>query len=247
MSVTEKKAGDKIAGSTRLQIIGPPYGMKTTVAARLAQTGPTTIIGLPGERHTSILTPSDNLQVLLFDPIDVKNDKYDYVKLWDEIRSETGRILRETKSQHVVFDGAHKAFDVCVRAGEMLAEQKSNEFYKWQFIRKDFLAWFNQGIDSKVEWVFWLAWSAKEQTGGSESTKSKKKSIYPDYQGQMQQTIVGEMNIIYQYVEGGRPIWQLRQTEDAMGIGIRTAPERAEKLPVRIPADWTELKKILLG
>ena len=244
MPLHEKKPGEPAAGAKRLQIVGPPYGMKTTVAARLAKDGPTTIIGLPGERHTSILTPGDNLQILLFDPIDVTNDKYDYVKLWTEIRTETARVLKDTKSKHVVFDGAHKAFDVCVRAGEMLAAQKSNDYFKWQFIRSDFLKWFNQGIDSQVEWVFWLAWSAREQTGGE---GSKKKSIYPDYQGQMQQTIVGEMNIIYQYVEGGRPIWQLRQTEDAMGIGIRTAPEKAESLPVRIPADWAKLKEILQG
>lgn len=244
MPLHEKKPGEPAAGAKRLQIVGPPYGMKTTVASWLAKEGPTTIIGLPGERHTSILNPKENLQILLFDPVDVTNDKFDYPKLWDEIRTETARVLRETKSTYVVFDGAHKAFDICVKAGEMLAAQKSNDYFKWQFIRSDFLKWFNQGIDSKVEWVFWLAWSAREQLSAE---GSKKKSIYPDYQGQMQQTIVGEMNIIYQYVEGGRPIWQLRQTEDAMGIGIRTAPEKAEKLPVRIPANWAELKKILLG
>lgn len=243
MPLHEKKPGDVPAGATRLQIVGPPYGMKTTVASWLAREGPTTIVGLPGERHTDILTPTKDLQVLLFDPIPVTNDKFDYMGLWTEIRTETARVLKETKSTHLVFDGAHKAFEVCRKAGEQLSISKGNDYLKWQWTPDEFLKWFNQGIDSQVQWVFWLAWSAREQTAGD----SKKKSIYPDYMGKMQQTIVGEMNIIYQYVEGGRPIWQLRQTEDAMGIGIRTAPEKAEKLPVRIPADWGKLKEILQG
>ena len=243
MPLHEKKPGDSPAGATRLQIVGPPYGMKTTVAGWLAKEGPTTIVGLPGERHTDILTPTENLQILLFDPIPVTDEKYDYEKLWLEIRTETARILRETKSKHVVFDGAHKAFEVCRKAGEALSIKKGNDYLKWQWTPDEFLKWFNQGIDSKVEWVFWLAWSAREQAVGD----AKRKSIYPDYMGKMQQTIVGEMNIIYQTVEGGRPKWQLRQTEDAMGIGIRTAPEKAEKLPVSIPADWKKLKEILQG
>lgn len=244
MPLTEKKVGDVAQGAKRLQIVGPPYGLKTTVAAWLAKEGPTTIVGLPGERHTSILTPGPNLQVLLFDPIPITNEQFDYVKLWTEVRLETAKLLKETKAKHVVFDGAHKAYDLCRKAGEQLAERTGNDYKKWSYTQEEFLKWFNQGIDSPVEWVFWLAWSAREQ-GLVEG--SKKKSIYPDYMGKMQQTIIGEMNIIYQYVEGGRPIWQLRQTEDAMGIGIRTAPEKAEKLPVRIPADWGELKKILQG
>lgn len=244
MPLHEKKPGESAAGAKRLQIVGPPYGMKTTVASWLAREGPTVIIGLPGERHTDILTPTKDLQILLFDKINVVDDKFDYLKLWNEVRTETARVLRETKAKHVVFDGAHKAYEVCRRAGEQLAAQTGNDYKKWSFATDDFLKWFNQGIDSPVEWVFWLAWSAREQ-GLVEG--SKKKSIYPDYMGKMQQTIVGEMNIIYQYVEGGRPIWQLRQTEDAMGIGIRTAPEKAENLPVRIPADWGKLKEILLG
>lgn len=240
MPLHEKKPGEVSVSAKRLQIVGPPYGMKTTVASWLAKEGRTTIIGLPGERHTSILTPTDQLSVLLFDPVDVTNEKFDYIKLWNEVRSETARVLRETKSKYVVFDGAHKAFDVCRKAGDMLAKQQNNDFIRWQFTSDDFLKWFNQGIDSQVEWVIWLAWSAREQV------EKGKKSIYPDYMGKMQQTVVGEMNIIYQYVEGGKPYWQLRQTDDAMGIGIRTAPEKAEKLPVRIPADWGRLKDILL-
>ena len=243
MPLHEKKPGEVSVSAKRLQIVGPPYGMKTTVASWLAQDGHTTIIGLPGERHTSILTPTENLSVLLFDPIDVTNEKFDYLKLWNEVRSETARVLRETKSKHVVFDGAHKAWSTLVNAGSMVAERSGNRYDAWGFPQKEFLKWFNQGIDSQVEWVFWLAWSAKEKV----DEKTNRRSIFPDYQGQMQQTIVGEMNIIYQYVEGGRPMWQLRQTEDAMGIGIRTPPEKAEKLPVRIPADWKKLKDILLA
>lgn len=242
MPLHEKKPGEVSVSAKRLQIVGPPYGMKTTVASWLAKDGHTTIIGLPGERHTSILTPTDSLSVLLFDPIDVTNEKLDYMKLWNEVRSETARVLQETKSKHVVFDGAHKAFSLCVLAGAQYAAQTGNKYDAWTFTQRDFLKWFNQGIDSKVEWVFWLAWSAREKL----EDDAKKRSIYPDYQGQMQQTIVGEMNIIYQYIEGGVPMWQLRQTENAMGIGIRTAPEKAEKIPVRIRADWGKLKDILL-
>lgn len=244
MPLREKKPGEVSISSTRLQIIGPPYGQKTTMAAKLAKDGPTTIIGLPGERHTGILDSKENLEILLFDPIDVNNERIDYIKLWTEVRTECARVLKDTKSKHVVFDGAHKAFDICRKAGEQMAIQKANDYIKWQYTSDEFLKWFNQGIDSKVEWVFWLAWSARET---SPTEGSKKKSIYPDYMGKMQQTIVGEMNIVYQYVEGGVPYWQLRQTDDAMGIGIRTAPEKAEQLKVRIKADWGELKKILLG
>lgn len=242
MPLHEKKPGDSPAGSTRLQIIGPPYGMKTTVAARLAADGPTTLVGLPGEKHTDIITPGPNLRVLLFDSLDTTNDKLDYMAIWNEIRIETAKLVRDKSIKHLVFDGAHKAFDICRKAGE----QKFTDGWKsWAFASEDFLKWFQQGIYSRdVEWIFWLAWSARE---ASPIEGSKKKSIYPDYMGKMQQTVVGEMNIIYQYVEGGRPIWQLRQTEDAMGIGIRTAPEKAEKVPVRIPADWKKLKEILQG
>jgi hypothetical protein len=199
-------------------------------------------VGLPGEKHTDIITPGPNLRILLFDPLDTTNDKLDYMAIWNEIRVETAKLVKDKSIKHLVFDGAHKAFDICRKAGE----QKSTDGWKaWAFASEDFLKWFQQGIYTRdVEWVFWLAWSAREV---SPIEGSKKKSIYPDYMGKMQQTVVGEMNIIYQYVEGGRPVWQLRQTEDAMGIGIRTAPERAEKVPVRIPADWKKLKEILLG
>lgn len=243
MPLHEKKAGESAAGAKRLQIVGPPYGMKTTVASWLAKDGPTTIVGLPGEKHTDILTPRENLKVLLFDPLDTTNDKIDWIGIWNDIRVESAKLLKDKSIKHLVFDGAHKAFDVCRQAGQM--KYPSDGWKAWDFASSDFLKWFQQGIYSTdVEWVIWLAWSAREQ---SPVEGSKKKSIYPDYMGKMQQTVVGEMNIIYQYVEGGRPIWQLRQTEDAMGIGVRTAPEKAEKMPVRIPADWGKLKEILLG
>jgi hypothetical protein len=246
MPLHEKKPGEPLSGARRLQIIGPPYGMKTTVAGRLAIEGPTTIVGLPGEKHTDILTPQENLRVLLFDPLNTNTDNIQWEKIWDEIRVETRKLVEDKSIQHLVFDGAHKAFDICRQAGNQKYENQG--FKAWEYASAEFLKWFQQGIYAKgAEWIIWLAWSAKETVGDDNDKKGKKKTIMPDYMGRMQQTVVGEMNIIYQYVEGGRPVWQLRQTEDAMGIGIRTAPERAEKVPVRIPADWKKLKEILLG
>ena len=246
MPLHEKKPGESAAGAKRLQIVGPPYGMKTTVASWLAKDGPTTIVGLPGEKHTDILTPCEGLKILLFDPLNTTNDKIDYLSIWNDVRVESQKLVNTKSIKHLVFDGTHKAYQVCRQAGiqKHTNQGKADGFKAWDFVNEEFLKWFQQGIYSTMEWVFWLGWSAQEKIGPE---GSKITTVMPDFMGRMQQTIVGEMNIIYQKVEGGRPIWQLRQTEDAMGIGIRTAPEKAEKVPVRIPADWTKLKEILLG
>jgi len=58
---------------------------------------------------------------------------------------------------------------------------------------------------------------------------------------------MGELNVIYQKMEGGVSYWQLRQTEDAMGIGVRVPEDKAKAMPVRITTDWKKLKEILLG
>lgn len=254
MPFHDKRKGDVNDGAKRLQIIGPPYGMKTTVAAWLQKDGKTTILGIPGEKHTGILDESENLRVLLPDRLNITDTRTDYLGLWTELRKVTQDFVgsKEIKPvqpivKHMIFDGAHKAYTLARNAGvqKFTSGGKVDGFKAWDFANEEFLAWFQQGYYTPhIEWVVWLAWSAKESVG---EEGSKVKTIMPDYMGKMQQTIVGETNIILQKVEGGKPVWQLRQTDDAMGIGIRTAPEKAEKLPVRIPADWTKLKEILLG
>lgn len=254
MPFHDKKKGDINDGAKRLQIIGPPYGMKTTVAAWLQKDGKTTILGIPGEKHTGILDESENLRVLLPDRLNITDTRTDYLGLWTELRKVTqdfvgSKEIKPTQPivKHMVFDGAHKAYTLARNAGvqKFTSGGKVDGFKAWDFANEEFLAWFQQGYYTPhIEWVVWLAWSAKESVG---EEGSKVKTIMPDYMGKMQQTIVGETNIILQKVEGGKPVWQLRQTDDAMGIGIRTAPEKAEKLPVRIPADWGKLKEILLG
>jgi hypothetical protein len=252
MPYHDKKRGDINDGAKRLQIIGPPYGMKTTVAGWLQREGLTTILGIPGEKHTGILDESDKLRVVLPDRLNVTDTKTDYTGLWTELRKVTQDHVgsKEVKPnqpivQHMVFDGAHKAYTLARNAGIFTNAGKTDGFKAWDFANEEFLAWFQQGYYTPhIEWVVWLAWSAKESVG---EEGSKVKTTMPDYMGKMQQTIVGETNIILQKVEGGKPFWQLRQSDDAMGIGIRTSPEKAEKLPVRIPADWAKLKEILQG
>lgn len=257
MPLHEMKPGDPKVGATRLQIIGPPASYKTTIAATFDK--PEIIVGLPGEKHTDILTPSNELKVLLFEAPDYSNANFDWLNLWNDIRRETGKIVRGDYGActTLVLDGTHKAFYACYLAGKQkhaTANGGWNGLQGWPWINDEFLAWFSQAFYSALPWVVWTAWSAREQTeeekqqaaGKAATTMAvKRSSILPDYMGKFQRTCMGETNIIYQFVEGGRAYWQIRQTEDCQGIGLRVAPERAMKLPLKIQAEWKVLKDIL--
>lgn len=253
MPIREMMPTDSKMGSTRLQIMGPPASYKTTIAATFDK--PLLLMGLPGEKHTDIITPRDGLKVLLFDAPDYSNNNYDWVKLWNEIRSETMNAISGKYGDitTLVLDGAHKAFYVAYLAAKQKFASTNNAGEwegrrGWPWINDEFLAWFSQAYYSKVPWVVWIVWSAKEQSDQlaiQGSKEAMKQSIWPDYMGKFQRTCMGETNIIYQYVEGGKAYWQIRQDEKVQGVGLRVAPERAVSLPIRIPADWQALKKIL--
>lgn len=251
MPVREVQPGDVVKTATKILIVGPPNSRKTTVAGWLPKLGPTGIYALPGEAHTDkILTPRPNMKLFLSDPLNTSTERTDWVSLWTEIRDQTRKMVGGSKTdekptipglQFAIFDGYHKAYEVAKHAG--LMKHPSDTWKAWDFTNSEYLKWIQQGIFSPhVEWCLWLGWSEKEQTEGS-----KKKSVFPFLPGKMQQYIMGEVNVILQTVEGGVPYWQLQQTDDAMGIGIRVPEERAKTMPVRIKADWTELKKILQG
>jgi len=253
MPLREMQAGDKKAGANRLQIMGAPGTFKTTVSATFDK--PEIVVGLPGEKHTDILTPTADLKVMLFEPPDYSNPNYNWVGLWQEVRMETMAIANGKYGdiQTLVLDGAHKAFHVCYLAAKKKFETGNGDWdgrKGWPWVSDEFLAWFSQAYYSKIPWVVWTVWAAKEQddqTAAANSKEAQKQSIWPDYMGKFQRTCMGETNIIYQYVEGGKAYWQIRQDEKVKGIGLRVAPEKATALPVRIPAVWGELKKILQG
>lgn len=248
MGLREIKAGDEKLGATRLQIMGPPAVLKTTIAATFDK--PLILVGLPGEKHTDILTPTTDLRILMFEPPDYSNEKFDWLKLWNEIRSETHHVTngKYGPATTVVFDGAHKAFYVCYMAGKQKFAAGNGEWNGlkgWSWVRDEFLAWFSLAFYSKIPWVVWIVWSAREQDEADPNIATRRKQIWPDYMGQFQQTCMGESNIIYQYMEGGKPYWQIRQDEKVKGVGLRVPPERAAALPIRIEANWAKLKEIL--
>ena len=239
-------------GTCRLQIMGPPASYKTSLIPTYDR--PIVTIGLPGEKHTDILTPSDTLKVLLFDSPNYSDAKFDWWALWRDIRLETMHVLdgKYGKSETLVFDGAHKAFYVAYLAAKQKYKSSTTEDWDgrrgWPWVNDEFLAWFSQAYYSTIPWVVWIVWSAREQDdqlAPANSEAAKKQSVWPDYMGKFQRTCMGETNIIYQYLEGGKAYWQIRQDEKIKGVGLRVAPERAATLPVRIPADWQILKKIL--
>lgn len=245
MPFTEMLPTDRKKGETRLQIMGPPYTFKTTIAATFEP--PVTILQCPGEKHTDILTPSDKVRVLLNSAPDYSIADFDWVKLWTDFVKQTDDLVGTTKGgpgvygplKTLVFDGTHKAYQICRRAG---AEKFADGRKAWGWTADEFLGWFSRAYYSPhVEWVVWLLWSAKEAVDDA----GKKKSRFPDYMGQFQQTCVGESNIIYQYIEGGEAYWQLRQTDEVMGIGLRVPLARAASIPLRIKASWPKLKAIL--
>lgn len=248
MALREVKAGDPKLGVTRLQIMGPPASFKTTVAATFDR--PITILGLPGEKHTDVITPTHDLRVLIFDPPNYGDAKNNWLALWTTVRLETQQVIdgKYGAVNTLVLDGAHKAFYVCYMAAKQKFATDSgdwNGLKGWTWIRDEFLAWFSQAFYSGIPWVVWIVWSAREQDESDPNIASKRKQIWPDYMGQFQQTCMGETNIIYQYVEGGKAYWQIRPDEKVRGVGLRVPVEQAVKLPIRIPAEWAKLKAIL--
>lgn len=253
MGLHEKKPGDPKIGSTRLQIMGAPGTYKTTIAATFDK--PEIVVGLPGEKHTDIITPTDQLKVLLFDSPDYSNANFNWVKLWDEIRLETQHLCNGKYGpiETLVMDGAHKAFYVCYLAAKQKFATQNGDWdgrKGWPWTSDEFLAWFSQIYYSKIPWAVWIVWASKEQddqTAAANSEAAKKQTIWPDYMGKFQRTCMGETNIIYQYLEGGKAYWQIRQDDKVKGVGLRVGTEKAKDLPIRIPADWAVLKKILQG
>lgn len=246
--------GHKKQGASRLQIIGAPNQWKTTTAL-ITLERPLFMIGMPGEKHTDIFDPTPELGGYIFPTPDYSNEKVDWEKEWEFVRTKTRSILdgEYGKYQTIVFDGAHKAFDVCYFAAKQRYRSDNGEWdgrKGWPWVRDEFLKWFSQGYYSSTPWVVWIAWAAHEQDDPLAPPNSKeamKKSVWPEYSGKFQRTAMGETNIIYQYVEGGRAYWQIRPDDKIKGIGLRVSAEKAVKLPIRIPANWGELKKILLG
>ena len=251
MPLHELTSSSQKTGATRLQIMGAPASLKTTICATFDK--PEVIIGLPGEKHTDILTPTSDLRIVIFDPPDYSNKNYDWVKLWNEVRLETQKAIDGSygQPQTLVFDGAHKAFYAVYLAAKQKFAASGGDWdgrRGWPWVNDEFLAWFSQAYYSKVPWVIWTVWAAKEQDdqlAAANSEAAKKQSIWPDYMGKFQRTCMGETNIIYQYVEGGKPYWQIRQDDKVKGVGLRVSPDKAVSLPIRIPANWAQLKAIL--
>ncbi len=253
MPLKEMQPGDPKQGSTRIQIMGAPATYKTTVAATFDQ--PLIMVGMPGEKHTDIIQPCEGRKILLFGNPDYSNNNYNWQGLWKDIRVETNKIIAGEygKPETVVFDGAHKAFYVATLAAKQKFAAGDNDWdgrRGWPWIHDEFLAWFSQAYYSGIPWVVWIVWSAKEQDdqlAPVNSEAAKKQSIWPEYSGKFQRTCMGETNIIYQYVEGGKAYWQIRQDEKVKGVGLRVAPERATTLPIRMEANWGKLKQLLMG
>lgn len=245
-------AGTDRIGPRRLQIIGAPNTFKTSTV--LTMDHPLCLVGLPGEKHTEIIQPHAERKVLVFDPPDFSSSTVDWVKQWDEVKAESRKVLNQTygKFKTVVFDGTHKAYEVCRRAAMQKYKSNGGEGWDgrkgWPWIADEFLGWFSMGYYADAEWVIWIAWSTAEKDdplAEDGTVAGAKKSIWPDYMGKFQRTAMGETNIIYQFVEGGRAYWQIRADEKIKGIGLRVSPDLAVKLPVKVEAQWPKLKAIL--
>ena len=232
-------------GKVRLIIIGTPNCRKTSAIVTMPE--PMVVSGCPGEKNIAILTPTPTRRVRIWEPIDASKEVG-----WNQMRTEyleetakilSGKMMEGQKT--VVFDGAHKAFEMFL---ETAKAKYSTGFQFWSEAAKDFQKWFAMGYFSDVPLVVWTMWSAVERTDetSTETAPDKiQKSIWPALQGQSQRHIMGEVSIIYQYVEGGQAYWQLKDDEKVKGIGLRVPPEQAGALPHKIKAEWPEMVKVL--
>lgn len=233
-------------GKVRLIIIGTPNCRKTSAIVTMPE--PMVVSGCPGEKNIAILTPTPTRRVRIWEPIDASKEVA-WSTMKTEYLAETAAILsgKMMEGQRtVVFDGAHKAFDMFVEWGK--AANSNNGFAAWTDAAKEFQKWFAMGYFSDVPLVVWTMWSAVERTDetSTETAPGKiQKSIWPALQGQTQRNIMGEVSIIYQYVEGGQAYWQLKDDEKVKGIGLRVPPEQASALPHKIKAEWPEMVKVL--
>jgi hypothetical protein len=208
------------------------------------------VVSSPGEKGTDIIPLADNRKVLLWEPVDWSK-KQDWKGMREEIKLETARVLVGSYGQFttVAFDGIHKIYDVFREAAAEEHNQDGRRYYPQA--QKDFLSWFSMAWFSKtVPYVLFTVWAAVEKDDplAVENPKgpAPAKSIWPNFMGQVQRSMVGEVNCIYSFVEGGKAIWQLKQDERVKGIGLKLPPAEAEKLPYKIPADWQVLKKLLM-
>ncbi len=233
-------------GHVRLIIIGPPNCRKTSSIVTMPE--PMVVSGCPGEKNIAILTSTPTRRVRVWEPINGSKDVG-----WNTMRTEylnetadvlNGKFMPGQKT--VVFDGAHKTFDMFRECASAKHNGDGRKF--WSETATDFQKWFASGYYSDVPLVVWTMWSAVERTDetSNETANDKiQKSIWPGLQGQSQRHIMGEVSIIYQYVEGGKAYWQLKDDEKVKGIGLRVPPEQAAGLPYKVEASWPKLAEVL--
>ena len=237
-------------GMRRLMIIGPPTGRKTTALLTLPH--PLLVEGCPGEKNTFVVPNAEARRVRMWEPVDYSIDMK-WNPVWDEWKQETALALSGKLGAYrtVVFDGAHKVFDLVLRAARQSCVTKSGEvdgMRAWVKAHDDFLQWFSMGYYANVEYVVWTAWSAvekKDPTADPNSEAGKRRVVLPDFMGRIQRTIMGEVNIVYADTYAGKAYWQIRSDEFVEGVGIRVPADQADKLPLKIAADWNELSKVL--
>jgi hypothetical protein len=213
------------------------------------------VVSSPGEKGTDIIPLADNRKVLLWEPVDWSKPQ-DWKGMREEIKVETAKVLTGSYGQFttVAFDGIHKIYDVFREAAAedtKTHDGKTDGRKYFPQAQRDFLAWFSMIWNCKtVPYILFTVWAAieKDDPLAVEDPKGPPvaKSIWPNFMGQVQRSMVGEVNCIYSFVEGGKAIWQLKQDARIKGIGLKLPPAEAEKLPYKIPADWQVLKKLLM-
>lgn len=223
-------------------IVGDPNSWKTT--SLLTWDKPLCILSSPGEKGTDIVPVSADVKVLLWEPVDW-SQLQDWKKIRDEIMTETAKVLRGDygKFATVAFDGVHKVYDV-FREYAKTQDEDGRRYYP--AAQLDFLKWFSGCWYARTApQAVWTVWAASERDD-PDNPKSTAKSVWPNFMGQLQKSIVGETNCIYSGMEGGKAYWQLKQDAKIKGIGLKLPPSEAEKLPYKIEPSWQVLKTLLL-
>ena len=80
--------------------------------------------------------------------------------------------------------------------------------------------------------------------------------IFAELPGKLARNIVGEFGVVMRAevsnvvdpktgATRSEGVWQIRKGGSVWGVGVKVSPERAEKLPLKVPQDWGRLYQLL--
>ena len=108
-----------------------------------------------------------------------------------------------------MFDGLHRLQRLAIAAGR--AEIGKKSYDAWEKGKENFRMWLDLAHKSDIPLIVWSCWAKAE--GGDELATSEenarvRKKYYLDLVGSEQQELMGDYNILFQFVEGGKAYWQ---------------------------------------